>query len=148
LTQDDEEPALVFGEAKSFAAESFQQKDIDRMERVATTFPGAFLVFATLKDNLSNDEKSSIGRLALWGRTRLKNGLQRAPVIVLTATEMFSDWDIRQTWQDAGERHKQFSGYYLQLDNLWNLANVTQQLYLDLPDRYVPHEPGIATPSQ
>lgn len=136
LMQYDEEPVLVFGEAKSFAAESFQQKDIERMECLAAVFPGAFLVFATLKDNLSEGEKSSIAKLALWGRRALSNGRQRAPVVVLTATEMFSDWDIRQSWQDAGGQRAQFAAQHLQLQNLWNLSDATQQLYLGLPDRY------------
>jgi len=65
-----EEPALVFGEAKSFAAECFKTADIDRMKKVAEKFPGAFIVFATLKDELSDAEKSSIGELAMQGRER------------------------------------------------------------------------------
>jgi hypothetical protein len=131
----DDEPVLVLGEAKSFAAESFQPKDIERMQRLSESFAGAFLVFATLKDNLSEEEKSSIAKLALWGRIPFKDGLPRAPVIVLTATELFSDWDLRQTWQDTGGAHAQFMAPYLRLDNLWTLAGTTQQLYLDLSPR-------------
>ena len=100
-------------------------------------FPGAFLVFATLKDALSEDEKSGIRRLALSGREYLRNGRPRGPVIVLTAMEMLSEWYIKQTWENAGGRHWQFaSPAYIPLDNLWELANITQQLYLDLPDRH------------
>lgn len=132
----DEEPLLVFGEAKSFAVRSFEQKDVERMARLAEAFPGAFLVLATLKESLSEDEKASIGKLALSGRALLKDGRQRAPVIVLTGMELFSEWNIRHTWDGAGGQHKQFAAPYLELDNLWNLANVTQQLYLGLPDRH------------
>jgi hypothetical protein len=133
----DESPLLVFGEAKSLAIESFQDKDIQRMERVAKAFPGAFLVFATLKDALSEDEKSLIGGLALWGRERLANGQPRSPVIVLTATEMFSEWHIKHAWENSGEKHKHVgSPAYVHLDNLWELADLTQQIYLGLPDRY------------
>jgi len=133
----DEEPVLAFGEAKSFAAESFGPKDIQRMERLATAFPGAFLVFATLKDSLSEDERSAIGKLALWGRERLKNGQPRSPVIVLTAVEMFCERHIKHTWENVGGKHKQLaSPAYLGLDNLWDFANLTQQLYLGLPDRH------------
>src|SRR5687767_3759389 len=53
-----EEPALVFGEAKSFAVGSFEAKDITRMRRLAEKFPDAFLVFAMLKDTLAEHEKA------------------------------------------------------------------------------------------
>jgi hypothetical protein len=71
FVEQDEEPVLVFGEAKSFAAQAFRPEDVNRMEILATAFPGAFLVFATLKDALSDDERSIIGKLALWGREPL-----------------------------------------------------------------------------
>ena len=67
-----EEPLLVFGEAKSFAAEGFTSADIDRMSKVAEKFPGAFIVFATLKDELSDAEKSSIGDLAMRGPSKIR----------------------------------------------------------------------------
>ena len=137
LIDQDEEPVLVFGEAKSFATQSFKPEDINRMEILATKFPGAFFVFATLKDTLSDDERSMIGKLALWGREPLANGLQRAPVIVLTGTELFSDWHVTQAWKDCGDKRGQFAAAsYLQLDNLWTLADITQQVYLGLPDRF------------
>ena len=94
-------------------------------------------MFATLKDGLSEDEKSGIGRLALSGREHLRNGRPRGPVIVLTAMEMFSEWYIKQTWETPGKNWQTFvSPAYIPLDNLWELANITQQLYLDLPDRH------------
>jgi hypothetical protein len=70
------------------------------------------------------------------GATRLANGLQRAPVIVLTGTELFSDWHVTQAWKDCGDKRGQFAASYLQLDNLWTLADLTQQVYLGLPDRF------------
>ena len=63
----DEEPLVAFGETKSFAVESFGELDFRRMERLMKAFPGAFLG-STLKDALSEDEKSGIRRLALSGR--------------------------------------------------------------------------------
>lgn len=133
----DEEPVLALGEAKSFAEESFKARDIERMEALARTFPGALLVFATMKDRLSDAEKAGIGKLALWGRELLKTGQPRNPVVVLTATEMFSDWHIRDTWENAGGKHKEFaSRAYLGFDNLWDFADLTQHLYLGLPDKW------------
>ncbi|MFY9561063.1 MAG: hypothetical protein WAQ52_12590 [Terriglobales bacterium] len=131
-----EEPVLVFGEAKSFAVESFKQDDIERMWKLAKKFPGAFLVFATLKDSLTDVEKAEISRLATWGRERLRDGRPRAPVIVLASTELFSTWNIEHTWKDLGDRHAKFvQPASVRLDNLWTLAEITQQLYLGLPHR-------------
>jgi hypothetical protein len=101
----DEEPALAFGEAKSFAEESFRTRDIERMETLGKAFPGAFLVFATMKDALSKNEKAAIGELALSGREVLKTGQPRNPVIVLTGAEMFSEWHIQHSWENLGGRH-------------------------------------------
>jgi hypothetical protein len=132
-----EEPALVFGEAKSFAVGSFEAKDITRMRRLAEKFPGAFLVFAMLKDTLAEHEKAGIAALATWGREELEDGWPRAPVIVLTGTELFSEWTIQQTWRALGDQRGQLATWpALQLDNLWTLADLTQQAYLGLPDRF------------
>jgi hypothetical protein len=133
----DEEPALAFGEAKSFAEESFKTRDIERMEALGKAFPGAFLIFATMKDALSEDEKTAIGKLALWGREVLKTGQPRNPVIVLTGAEMFSEWHIQHSWENLGGRHKEFASRgYIGFDNLWDFADLTQQLYLGLADKW------------
>jgi hypothetical protein len=133
----DEEPALAFGEAKSFAEESFRTRDIERMEALGKAFPGAFLVFSTMKDALSEDEKAAIGELALWGREVLKTGQPRNPVIVLTGAEMFSEWHIQHSWENLGGTHKEFASRgYIGFDNLWDFADLTQQLYLGLADKW------------
>jgi hypothetical protein len=133
----EEAPVLVFGEAKSFAIESFKQEDLARMWKLAELFPGAFLVFASLKDSLTETEKAEIGRLATWGRERLVDERPRAPVIVLTGAELFAPWHINQSWKKlGGERAKFADSRRARLDNLWILAEVTQQIYLGLPDPY------------
>lgn len=144
----EEEPALVFGEAKSFAAESFTQDDFSRMQKLADSFPAAFLVFATLKGELSATERTEIGRIAMWGRERLPDGRPRAPVIVLTSLELFCTWRLEQAWKDAGgDRAKLVQSRSVRLDNLWTLAELTQQIYLGLPDPYAhPRPPRAAAP--
>lgn len=142
-----EEPVLLFGEAKSFAEEGFKSTDIDRMTKVAQEFPGAFIVFATLKDELSEREKSLIGEVAMRGRERLDTGFPRSSVIVLTGTELFSAWNLDHAWKEKGGRHAQFvQPGAVRLDNLWTLAELTQQLYLGLPDPWAhlrqPHLPA------
>jgi hypothetical protein len=147
-----EEPVLAFGEAKSFATEGFKTADIERMQKVADRFPGAFMVFATLKEDLSETEKSLIGDFAMRGRERLDNGRPRSPTIVLTGTELFTSWHIDHTWQERGGQHARFGEpVHMRLDNLWTLAEVTQQLYLGLPDpwahlRQPPAQPATEPP--
>jgi len=142
----EEEPVLVFGEAKSFAVESFKDDDLARMRKLADKFPGAFLVFATLKDSLSDVEKEEIGRLATWGRERLADGRPRAPVIVLTGIELFSTWRIEQSWKDLGGQHAKFvAPPSVHLDNLWTLAEITQQVYLGLPHAHLPAPAGASS---
>ena len=136
LLDQDEQPLLAFGEAKSFALASFKERDIQRLEGLATAFPGSFLVFATLKEALSDQETFSIKKVALKGRRLLDSGVPSNPVIVLTATELFSEWHIRHAWENASDKHKALvRPAYVRMDNLWDFAYFTQQLYLDMPDR-------------
>jgi hypothetical protein len=132
-----EEPVLVFGEGKSFATESFKPDDVARMRKLAEKFPGAFHVFAALKTDLTDVERTTIGEFATWGRQHLPDGRPRAPVIVLTGTELFAAWEIEHTWKDLGAPHATFVKHpSVRIDNLWTLADITQQLYLGLPDPY------------
>ena len=132
----EEETVTVFGEAKSFGEKCFHAKDIQRMCQVAHLFPGAFLVFAALKDTLHEEEKAMIAKLARWGREPLDDGRPRAPVIVLTGTELFTSWRIEQNWKKLEGKRKQFADAgHIRIDNLWTLADCTQQVYLDLPSR-------------
>jgi hypothetical protein len=134
MMDDLSETQVVFGECKSFATESFRDKDIERMRRVASRFPGAFLVFSVFKESLSESERQLIGELARWGRMRLDDGTQRAPVIVLTGTELFSDWYLSETWKKlVGIRQTLVERGHLHFDNLRTLADATQQSYLGLP---------------
>jgi hypothetical protein len=135
--RDEQEVVTVFGEAKSFGEKCFDARDILRMRQVAELFPGSFLVFAALKDALHDDEKTLIAELARWGRDSLENGEPRAPVIVLTGTELFCPWHVNHIWKELDGLRKQFSDdLHTRLDNLWTLADVTQQVYLNLPSRF------------
>jgi hypothetical protein len=131
--RESESPRLVIGEAKSFAQEAIRERDVQRMKRLASLIPGTFLAFAFLKDEPSVDERNLLRKLALWGRESLPNGNQRAPVIVLTARELFADFHISTAWKKAGRKAAALvSPAYVHIDNLWTFADLTQQLYLDL----------------
>jgi hypothetical protein len=101
---------------------------------MAEAIPGSYVVFSAMKKQLSDGEKSRIRKLAEWGRVPQKNGEPRAMVIVLTGTELFADHYVKQTWQETGGAHANMVNHpSVHIDDLWTLADVTQQLYLDLP---------------
>ncbi|WP_152643348.1 hypothetical protein [Anaeromyxobacter sp. PSR-1] len=125
-------PSLVFGESKSFGSKAFDRRSIQRLKRLAELFPGCFLVFSTLKESLAPEETKLIRSLAQWGRG-LRNGEHRALVIVLTATELFSEWHVPQTWKAKGGKHAALTAHpSTHMDDLWELASLTQQVYLDM----------------
>ena len=133
----DQPTQIIFGEAKSFGKDAFKDEDVQRMKLLAERYPGAVLVFATMKEasELSKDEIQRIRKLAEWGREYDKERKEtRAPVIVLTGMELFTPHFLEQVWKDKGGKHAQLvEPAYVHLDNLKTLANFTQQLYLGMP---------------
>ena len=128
---------IVFGEVKSFGKDVFKASDITKMKLLAETFPGCIIVFATMKEaeEFSPEEIERIRRFALWGREYdAQRKQQRAPVIVLTGTELFADFSLENAWKNKGGKHKDLTGQrWVHTDSLDVLANFTQQLYLGMP---------------
>ena len=130
---------IVFGEAKSFGKDVFKEDDVNKMKLLAESFQGAVLVFATMKDasELSEEEVELIRKLAEWGRENDKESQQsRAPVIMLTGTELFTAHYLDQSWKEKGGKHEQLispAWISVRLNNLRILADLTQQLYLGMP---------------
>jgi hypothetical protein len=130
----DPSPVVVFGESKSFATESFKERDIQRLRRLAEAIPGSYVVFSTMKKQLSETEKGRIRKFADWGRVPQRNREPRAMVIVLTGTELFADYNIKQEWEAIGGAHAAMVEHAsVHIDDLWTLADITQQLYLQMP---------------
>ena len=126
----------VFGEAKSFSR--FEQKHVDNMKLLAEKFPGSILVFATMKEETEKFSKKEINRikkLAEWGREYDPEKRQtRAPVIVLTGTELFSTDSLNTSWEKKGGRHKVLiNRAWPGRHNLRFLADLTQHVYLGMP---------------
>jgi hypothetical protein len=130
---------IVFGEAKSFGKDVFREKDVNNAKYLAQRFPGAILVFATMKEStdISKEEVARLRKLAEWGRAYDKEKDQtRAPVIILTGTELFCAHSLEDAWKEKGGKHAQLiAPVYMavRLDNLRILADLTQQLYLGMP---------------
>lgn len=130
----DASPVVIFGEAKSFGTEVFMEPDVQRLKRMSEAIPGSYVVFSAMKRQLSDGEKNRIRKFAEWGRVPQKNGEPRAMVIVLTGIELFADYHLKDTWKEIGGAHaKKIEHAWVRIDDLWTLADVTQQLYLDLP---------------
>jgi hypothetical protein len=142
LFRESEDPALIIGEAKSFGKEAIAQETLDDLKLVADRFPGAFIAVAVLKEHFSAKEKARLISLAKWGRRRRHKGLPVNPVIVLTGTELFSDWHVDAAWKAKGGRAKALvEPAYVDTSNILTFSELTQQLYLDLPPFSSDHMP-------
>lgn len=115
-------PQLLLGESKSENA--FHQKDVVRLRSLAKAVTGAFLVVASLKDQLTTTERRLLLPLAkaAW-RSR---GYGSAPnhLIVLTGKELF--WSEIEGGTDDKRRRRYVHG----LDSLVEVAAETQRANL------------------
>jgi len=121
---------IAFVECKTL--KPFQKKDIDRMKDIAQKFPNSQIVFATLNQELSKDEKDLLIPFVNWSRKIDDITYKpRNEVIILTETELLAEHNINEAWKLKGGQHKELSEerkYDLE-NNLWD---ITQQVYLDL----------------
>ena len=128
---------ILFGEAKSFGKDVFRQEDVDKMKWLAEVFPGSVLVFAAMKEveSFTKEEISCIKELAEWGREYDKEkGQTRAPVIMLTGTELLTLLSLEHLWKEKGGKHEALiESVQGRINNPRVLANLTQQLYLGMP---------------
>jgi hypothetical protein len=114
---------LIFGECKTYG--EFEQKDYDRMRHLAKTFPGAIVVFSTIKRTLSAQEKTEIKRIAKTGRKPWKADRPTNPVLVLTGTELLNWHSPPYCWDET--LRKKFD-----VNGLLQLCDATQQIHLGL----------------
>ena len=115
---------VAFGEAKTF--NEFEKKDFNRMKAIAKDFPGAVLVFVTLKDQLTKFEIDELKRLTSSCNKYWKLERPINPVLILTANELFSVHKPPYCWNDVDQ--KKYRDCYSILD----LAKATQQKYLGI----------------
>lgn len=121
----DENEGLLFGECKTFGL--FETNDIERMRYLASTFPGAVLVFSTLREALTTKEVAALARLAKSGRKYWKAERPINPVLILTGNELLNSERPPDCWKEAEQERFQH------VDDLLSLCDATQQLYLNLP---------------
>jgi hypothetical protein len=123
-------PDLVFAECKTF--NEFDRRDADRMLLLAAEFPGAVLVFSTLRKSLTSKEKRILKRVAHRGRRYWKADRPYNPVLVLTGNELFADGNPRQVWEEMGGVHASHARSWGDRSELVALADDTEQIYLEM----------------
>jgi len=116
---------VLFGECKTYG--QFAAEDFVRMRQLATLFPGAILLFATLRKSLTASEIRQITRIAMIGRKYWRAERPVNPVMILTGTELLDWHGPPYCWsEDLKKRFNHIHG-------LLRTCNVTQQIYLNLP---------------
>jgi len=119
-------PVTLIGECKSLSIDSFKPEDIDNLKQLAILIPGAYLVAATMKDQLSTDEVQRLQNLASWGWSQTRP----SPLIVLTGLELFGDGPFSNDWEEAGGRAKEAIARYRHIFDFPTLAAATQEVHL------------------
>ena len=120
----------VFAECKSYR--EFEKPDVDRMSYLGAEFPGAILVFSTLRPNLSAKEKRMLRRAANRGRRYSAHDPNHNPVLILTGTELFGNETPPRCWEDAGGKFAAFADDRRGDGGILELCDCTQQLHLDM----------------
>ena len=120
---------LIFAECKTF--NDFKKKDIERMTDLGKAFPDAVLVFATLKECLSDNEKKILRPMVNNSRKNWKRRIPFNPVLILTGTELFSESSFFNSWKETEDIRAQVAQRSTPI-NLLELCDLTQHIYLDL----------------
>jgi hypothetical protein len=121
----------VFAECKTYG--HFKRADIDRMLALSKGFPGAILVFATLRKELTTAEKKLMRPLVNRGRKYRKEDRPYNPVLILTGTELFSASRPERSWKKAAGQHAPWGAKFERGHlPLLELCDATQQIYLGM----------------
>lgn len=124
-TYGEKSDGIMFGECKTYG--KFEKKDFERMHYLAKTFPGAVLVFSTLRKSLTTKEVAGITRIAKTGRKYWKAERPINPVLILTGTELLSYPGPPNCWEDSIKKKFDY------MRGLLSVCDATQQIYLNLP---------------
>ncbi len=119
----DSKTQLIFAECKTF--NDFGKKDTHRMRQLGEAFPGAVIVFATLKECLSQKEKDILQPLVMRSRKNWKANRPFNPVMILTGKELF----LESVWDSHLEGT-------LRREDLLELCDATQRINMGMRSRY------------
>ncbi len=122
---------MIFTECKTY--NELTKEDVKRMTVLGEQFPGAVIVFSILRESLSAREQKLLRPFVNRSRRYWKSERPLHPVIILTATELFADDAPPRCWESLSGKYAMFKSRYELGNNLVDLADATQQLYLNLP---------------
>jgi hypothetical protein len=125
---------LIFAECKTMNL--LEKDDIDKMAILGNEFPGAILVFAILRDSFVEREKKLLRSLVKKGRKSWKADHPFNPVLILTAKELFSWQKPPYCWEKAEGKCLNFSKATWIANDIIELCDVSQQIYLDMDSRF------------
>jgi len=123
--KDNVPPDLVFCECKTY--KNFTSDDADRMIELGTEFPNSILTFATLNDDLTENEKIEILRVVNNFRTGYGHRPTN-PVLILTAKELLPT-DFLGHFKDY---EKDTIPYQRYNDWIGNLCELTVKKHLNV----------------
>lgn len=129
---------VIFAECKSF--NSFREKDVDRMTDLGKAFPGAILVFAKLRESLSDEEIAILCPLVNRSRKNRKNNRPFNPVLILTGKELFWKSAFSEWWKERASLRMAVNPR----EGMLELCDFTQQtnLGIDSWDRWLDEQYG------
>jgi len=122
----EKQSGVLFGECKTYG--EYSKKDFDRMRILAKNFPGAILVFSTLRKSLSKREIKELIKISKMGRKYWKNERPINPVLILTGNELLTFDGPPHCWEKMG-----FDKKFDRVRGLISICDATQQIYLKLP---------------
>jgi len=120
---------VIFAECKTYAY--FKDTDIRRLRKLGVNFPGAILLFSTLRTKLTNREKTILRAAVNRNRALANAGKPFNPIMILTAKELLSDFGAPLCWERTGATATTWH-YHAGDKTMLNLCDITQQLYLDM----------------
>lgn len=122
----------VFCECKSFK-HGLEKKDVENTLRICERFPYAIVVFAVLKDNLTNKEKNLLKQKVINNYKLRSKGKPYVDIMILTSRELFTQHSIEDSWKTGTAQHKQYADK-IHWFSLEELAEVTRKIYLESQD--------------
>jgi hypothetical protein len=118
-------PDLIFCECKTY--KNFTSDDADRMIELGAEFPNSILTFATLNDELTENEKTEILRVVNNFRTGYGHRPTN-PVLILTAKELLP----KDFWGHFSEYENDAKPYHKYNDWIGNLCEFTVKKHLNV----------------
>jgi hypothetical protein len=129
----------IFVECKTY--NSFEKKDIQRMQFIGEQFPNSILGFASLKKELTEKEKRLIKQIVNQSRNKQSSGKPFNPILILTGTELISVDRPPMVWKNIHNIDEKFLKWYSVDTDFIHLSDATQQIHLGMRGyEYLPLE--------